>query len=70
VAALKGHKIAGESLVIIWVMTCLIISAFGKLLNKKYNIPYIPFIYITSAFIGAQNNNLGYYVHEMIKTIT
>ena len=33
-----GVHIPGESIVSIWIMTCLIISAFGKILQKKYNV--------------------------------
>lgn len=33
-----GVHIPGETIVTIWIMTCLIISAVGKILNKRYYV--------------------------------
>jgi len=52
-----------------FVILCLIISAFAKHLNKKYSLPYTPILYVISAFLGAQSENLGRYIQLMVETI-
>ena len=65
----SGVHIPAETLVMMFVILCLIISAFAKHLSKKYSLPYTPILYVISAFLGAQSENLGRYIQLMVETI-